>query len=356
MSLLADLLSKVKHRGFKSEVPPNLKHDVLASSERYTARRKVMFLSVLIFAAVVSGVGAVYIINFYGKFYETKKSAQQIEKSQKEVIKESPFIPQTAVKLPADITSEPAKESGAFIQKRKIKRPGAGRPVSQYQKESQKEDIVPTPEYKELGFSDVAVDKKKPSDEDLSKRDAYILAALTHESKRDYHKALANYKKALGLDPENHAILNNIASVLLLLDSYNEAVQYLKKALNIEKDYVPSLINLGIANAMLGNFSEGESYLIKALSIDPLNGNAVLNAAILYERQGDNDKAYSFLNKLSQMGNIQGYLGIARLAEKQGRIRDALQTYMEIAAMNGIDPGIRRLVDERLLNLQKNYK
>lgn len=58
MSLLADLLSKVKYQGFKSDVPPNLKHAVLNSSEKYAVKKRIIFLSVLIFAAVVSGAGA----------------------------------------------------------------------------------------------------------------------------------------------------------------------------------------------------------------------------------------------------------------------------------------------------------
>ncbi|TAL25326.1 MAG: tetratricopeptide repeat protein [Nitrospirae bacterium] len=358
MSLLADLLSKVKHRGFKSDVPPNLKHAVLTSSERYAAKKKIIFLSILVFAAVASGVGAVYIINFYGKLYETKKIAQQVKKSPEQVIGAGPFIPAPAVNPPGNIAYGPAKKpagSGSGIKKSKVKKKAASRAVKPPQKDIQEEKSAAS-ESEISGLAGMSGDKKKLSDEDLSKRDAYILAAQTHESGRDYHSALLNYKKALGLDPENHAILNNIASALLRLDSYNEAAQYLKNALNIEKDYVPSLINLGIANAMLGNFQEGESYLTRALAIEPSNGNAVLNAAILYERQGDNDKAYGFFNKLSQMGNIQGYLGIARIAEKQGRLRDALQTYMEIAAMNGIDPGLRRLAKERLLNLQKICK
>lgn len=350
MSLLADMLSKVKHQGLKSDVPPNLRQAVLSSSGKYAAKKKLMFVSVLVFAAIVSGAGAVYIISLYGKLYETKKTVQQIKKSQEQVIRESSFIPQTAVKLPADITSEPEKEPGAFIQKIKIKRPGAGRPVSQYKKESRKEGIISTSESKEPAFSDVAGDKKRVSNENQLKRDAYISAAQTYESKRDYYSALASYKKALGLDPGNHFISNNISSVLLTLGSYNEAIPHLKNALSIEKDYVPSLINLGIAHGMLGNFQESETYLANALSIEPLNVHAILNSAILYERRGENDKAYGFFYKLSQSGNVQGYLGIARIAEKQGKIQDAANIYHEIMSMN-CDPESKKFAAERLLQL-----
>jgi tetratricopeptide (TPR) repeat protein len=353
VSLLADLLSKVKYQGFKSDVPPNLKHAVLNSSEKYAVKKRIIFLSVLIFAAVVSGAGAVYIMSFYARTHEIKKPVRQIEKFQEHIIKSAPSIPSAAAPLPDDITSEPAKEQagGAGIQKEKTKKDAVVQRVKRQRKTLKKEGLpsVSEPKTDEL-FKD-AGDKKRLPNENQLKRDAHISAAQTFESKRDYRNALASYKKALGVDPENHIILNNISSMLLRLDSYNEAVRYLKNALSIEKDYVPSLVNLGIAYAMLGNFAESESYLTKALSIEPSNVHALLNFAILHERRGDNDKAYSFFYKLSQMGNIQGYLGIARIAEKQGKLQDAVKIYREIMSMNGIEPGIKKFVDERLLHL-----
>ena len=353
MSLLADLLSKVKYQGFKSDVPPNLKHAVLNSSEKYAVKKRIIFLSVLIFAAVVSGAGAVYIMSFYARTHEIKKPVRQIEKFQEQIIKSAPSIPSAAAPLPDNITSEPAKEQagGAGIQKEKTKKDAAVQHVKRHRKTLKKESLPSVSESKIVAVPKDAGDKKRLPNENQLKRDAHIAAAQTFESKRDYRNALVSYKKALGLDPENHIILNNISSVLLRLNSYDEAVRHLKNALSIEKDYAPSLVNLGIAHAMLGNFAESESYLTRALSIEPSNTYALLNFAILHERRGDNDKAYSFFYKLSQMGNIQGYLGIARIAEKQGKLQDAVKIYREIMSMNGIEPGIKKFVDERLLHL-----
>ncbi|MBI4690712.1 MAG: tetratricopeptide repeat protein [Nitrospirae bacterium] len=346
---------KVKYRGFKGDVPPNLKHTVLNSSERYATKRKIIFLSVLVFAAVVSGVGAVYIIDLYNKPYKTKNPTRHMEKSQEQVVSTS--TPPTAMNSPRDIASKPVNKTIGFdagTQKKNIEKKVACLPVKRYQKKIRNETSASLPESEISAIPTIADDKKKLSEEDISKRDVYIFAAQAYESKRDYYNAIANYKKASGIDAKNHAILNNIASVLLRLDSYNEAIPYLNDALSIEKDYVPALVNLGIAYAMLGNFQEGEGYLAKALTIDPSNVYAILNLAISYERHGDNDKAYSFFYKLYRMGNIQGYLGTARVAEKQGRIRDAVTIYREIMAMNGIDPKIKKLADERLTHLQKN--
>lgn len=351
MSLLADLLSKVKYQGPKRDVPPNLRHAVSDYSEKYAAKKRLMSALVLVFVAVVSGAAAVYLINFYGKPYQAKKPLLQDEKSVEQVVKNMPPAPPPEVSLPVGTALEAGKEpaSGSVVGKTKTKKGSAGRSVRRQQKPLQKEKpSLSQPEISEL--CKVAGEEEKPAGEKLSERDAYISAAQTYESRRDYHNALASYKKALNLDPGNHFILNNIASVLLTMGSYNEAIPYLNKVLSIEKDYLPALINLGIAHAMLGNFQESETYLAKALAIEPSNASALLNSAILYERQAKNDKAYAFFYKLSQSGNIQGYLGIARIAEKQGKTREAANIYREIISMN-CDPENKKFADERLLQL-----
>ena len=182
-------------------------------------------------------------------------------------------------------------------------------------------------------------------------KDSLLYSARAYESKKDYYQALLNYKKALELDPQNYIIMNNISSVLIHMENFSDALRYLENALSIKRDYVPSLINLGITYIRLGNSVEGESYLLKALSIEPSNKNAMFNIAIFCERQGDNDKAYNYFYKLFEMGEIQGCLGTARIAEKQGNISLAVRVYKEILSMGGVDTQIKKLANERLVYL-----
>jgi Tfp pilus assembly protein PilF len=193
---------------------------------------------------------------------------------------------------------------------------------------------------------------KQPSRDDLANRDVYLYTARTYESKRDYQQALYNYKKALGLDPENYIILNNISSILIQMGSYEESIVYSKNALAVKNTYPPSLINLGIACIRIDKLTEGEGYLTKALSIEPSNRYAILNLAIMQERQGDLDKAYASFYRLSGMGDIQGYLGIARIAEKRGKNSDAARIYQEILSMNDVDPKLKKLARERLSRIE----
>lgn len=390
MSLLADLLSKVKYKstpvgeGRKTDVPPDLKRVVSSSAEKEATKKKILILSVLLLLAIVGGVGAVYFMELYIKpsTIKTVRSQESEVRSQKKPslpsAENKPVSPSAEQESKVDVKGEaieapkPAakEESAASRPKTSSKSMPKGSSQREQPKHPKKEAVEEKkiaeeqrPEPKAENFQKDA--EKKPAiarepqpdrpiqaKQQDSQKDVYLYTARTYESKKDYHQALLNYKKAMEIDPGNYIIMNNISSVLINLGSFEESIKYAKNVLAIKKDYVPSLINIGIAHIRLNNPAEGEAYLSKALSIEPSNSYALLNLGLLYERRGDNDRAYGYFSKLSEMGNIQGYLGTARIAEKQGRSSDAVRIYREILSMNNIDPGTRKLVNDRLKQLQ----
>ncbi|MBI5212514.1 MAG: tetratricopeptide repeat protein [Nitrospirae bacterium] len=392
MSLLADLLSKIKPYTAKGDVPPGLKNVVSDSAKKETVRKKVAIFSILMLLAVIAGVGAVYIMDTYLKPSKIKKAAHSTQpaiESPKAGVKaqeqqplqdtkhavpseaETKSVSQKAadkkdseaVKDKAQPAVKTKDKSRSVIEKRKKELPEKSAKKPEMQHESVKDDFQqkPKPEVKphqpqKLESQEAAQKEKTVVDSthravDSANRDVYLYTARTYESGRDYQQALLNYKKALEIDPENYVIMNNISSVLIQIGSLEEAVGYAGKVLNIKKDYVPSLVNLGIAYIRLGNLTEGEGYLSKALSREPSNNYALQNLGILNERRGDNDRAYGYFSKLSDMGDIQGYLGVARIFEKQGRGSDAARIYREILSMNNIDTKIKKLVNDRLIQL-----
>ncbi len=168
-----------------------------------------------------------------------------------------------------------------------------------------------------------------------------------------YSKALSNYKKVLTIEPNNYIVMNNISSMLIYLRSYDEAILYAQKALNIKKDYPSPLINIGIGYGCLGKVSESERYFQRALAIEPSNHNALLNLGILYEKQNSLEKANEYFVKLSDVGDVQGYLGRARIAEKRKRIADAIHYYRLVVSTDAGDSQISDTARERLLQLTK---
>jgi len=67
MSLLADLLSKVKYKELKGDIPPNLKQVVADSTARSATTRKVVILFSLMLIAIITGFGAVYVFQAFLK-------------------------------------------------------------------------------------------------------------------------------------------------------------------------------------------------------------------------------------------------------------------------------------------------
>jgi len=379
VSLLADLLSKVKYKsasieeGRKTDVPPDLKRVVSNSAEKETTKKRILILSVLVFLAIVVGVGAVYLMELYIK--PPKKvvgsqlpvARQTEDRSQKSVAssQESDVsrLTHNAQRSTLNATVAKPKPTKALSAKRQElsveKSLDAQRSTLNVQQaEEQRPEPKTEPKASNIESRESSVknslDAQRSTHNALqqdSQKDVYLYTARTYESKKDYHQALLNYKKAMEIDPGNYIIMNNISSVLIHLGSFEESIKYAKNVLTIKKDHVPSLINIGIAYIRLNNQSEGEAYLSKALSIEPSNSYALLNLGLLYEKRGDNDKAYGYFSKLSEIGNIHGHLGIARIAEKQGRNSDAVRIYREILSMNNIDPKTRKLVNDRLLLL-----
>ncbi len=60
MSLLADLLAKIKQPESKREVPPNLQTIVQESAKRSGNRRKIILLACIFAVAVISGLSVAY--------------------------------------------------------------------------------------------------------------------------------------------------------------------------------------------------------------------------------------------------------------------------------------------------------
>lgn len=388
MSLLADLLSKIKPYTAKGDVPPGLKNVVSDSAKKETARKKVAILSVLVILAVTAGIGAVYLMDIYLKPSKITRTASSLQpaviESPKTGVKAQEQQPgvagdttpkisleaetksashktadkkdSEAVKDKAQPSAKTKERSQAVAGKRKKEQVDKAVKQAEIQRESITDDSQPKQKNEvksqktEKSEYQEAPTKDKPAI-DAAGRDVHLYTARTYELRRDYQQALLSYKKALEMDPENYVIMNNISSVLIQLSLFDEAVGYSHRVLSIKKDYVPSLVNIGIAYIRIGNLTEGEGYLSKALSREPSNNYALLNLGILHERRGDNDKAYGYFSKLSDMGDVQGYLGVGRILEKQGRKADAARIYKDMLSMNSIDPKIKKLVNDRLIQL-----
>ena len=389
MSLLADMLSKAgrnKNEANKSvDIPPSLKRTVSDYSQKETIRRKVITVSGLAVLFIAFGIAGIYLTNIYlAKQQVSKKNAGETiafgTKQAEPVIEQKQ---ETDTKAAVSITEPRQVINQQAKGKTKVEKPKVSEAKSKEKTSTVKAEPLPTVEAaltetnsikasetskKEGPDTIISAEKTIPAatavspdvsavsdgteKKDIANKDFYLHMAKTAENKRDYQEALAHYKSILDIEPKNHVVMNNISNILINMGSFNEAIKYAEKALGVRKNHVPSLINLAVAHMKLKNYIKGKEYLLAALSAEPFNKIAIFNTALLYENIGDYDNAGEQFRILYNMGDIQGYLGLGRTAERQGRVSDAIRVYKEVISINDVDPKIKMLANERVRLLE----
>jgi len=84
-----------------------------------------------------------------------------------------------------------------------------------------------------------------------------------------YEKAVAHYKKALALKPNDTLILHNLAINLLHAGRRSEAIARFRKALRYKPNDPKILRHLGFAFAESGQYDNAITFYTKALNLDP---------------------------------------------------------------------------------------
>jgi tetratricopeptide (TPR) repeat protein len=85
----------------------------------------------------------------------------------------------------------------------------------------------------------------------------------------EYEAAIASYNKALEIDPNVADTWNNKASVLSRLGKYEEAIKSYDKAIELEPNYAGTWYNKGNALGSLGRYEEAIKSYDKAIELEP---------------------------------------------------------------------------------------
>ena len=90
----------------------------------------------------------------------------------------------------------------------------------------------------------------------------------------EYEKSEDLYKKVLKNDPKNIKALNNYSNLKKEFNKYDEAKKLLLEALKIEPNNISILSNLAVCCQGLGEMKEAKNYSLKILDINPFNSYA----------------------------------------------------------------------------------
>jgi len=358
MSLLADLLSKTKTKELRKDIPPDLRRTIGEGVYKKKVRRKIIVVSLFVFIVFLAGFGTIYVTEMFKTSLSVSIAAKTHvrQPSQPPAVRDerpaNPDKSETPVRIATvapkvhlpdtnhQIKVQPERENSL-----KLSEGPAKKSEPTYQADMRNQE---PPKRKPS-----VIETSSPEKVQKTNKDVYLLAARTHEAKGEYRQAIDHYLKALELDPTNYVIMNNISGVYIRLTWFNDALTYANKALGIKANYVPSLINAGIAHVSQGNLAGGEGFLVKAVTLDPSNKVALYNLAVLCEKLGNYDKAFENYYKLSQMRDIDGCLGAARILQRQGRDGESVRFYQEILANETASPSARQFAHQKLTELTR---
>lgn len=379
MSLLEEILSSIKRESPSGDVPPNLKRIVSSSMIKQRTRRRAILVSIFALIMIGIGYGAIQFFEMIPNRLLThddgRKVLQALQGLKMESFQtpsvqpaatmkspQSPPLPTTIVgKQAAQGGREPAGALSATDDERKPFR-SAGLAGDVRKNQSHAYGIDPREDAMPPGKGGVgaieglpeAANKQRvrsagpePMTPDKTERDHRLYMAKSYEGAGDFGKALTEYGRALELDPRNPLILNNVAGVLLRLGLYKDASVYAEKALAARNDHVPALVNLAVARIKSGETEEALKCLSRALQLSPADRAVLSNLALLYEKAGEYSRSHDLYRRLSAMDDIEGYLGMARVCEKENRPKEAEAIYRNILKRD-VDKRAKKLAAERL--------
>lgn len=107
----------------------------------------------------------------------------------------------------------------------------------------------------------------------------------------DARRAVASYKKAVLLDPENSQYRNHLAAALLTTGNADEAVYNLEQALRLVPSEPKYFVNLGYALHRKGDEQRALVWYMRALILDPKDTRARLFAGYALEFLGMQQEA-----------------------------------------------------------------
>jgi tetratricopeptide (TPR) repeat protein len=109
--------------------------------------------------------------------------------------------------------------------------------------------------------------------------------------RREPQLALASFKRALQIAPDDEVAHYNIGSLLATQGAFSDADPYLSGVVKRHPDYVAARNNLGNLRVVQGAYQEGIEHYDAALRLDPGFKAARFNRAVAYVNNGDDEKA-----------------------------------------------------------------
>ena len=159
----------------------------------------------------------------------------------------------------------------------------------------------------------------------------------------DYEKAVSEYQKALGMDPQSVAAYNGIGVAYTMLERYEDAVAAQQKALELQPDFAKAHAGLGLVYLRQHKTALALTHYLQAVALEPQFLEAHQKIAII------------LLNQERYAEATDAYLTITRLKPDDAEAYHNLGLCYAHQAREGDDTSIpaENLTDAALVALEK---
>jgi protein O-mannosyl-transferase len=162
------------------------------------------------------------------------------------------------------------------------------------------------------------------------------LAFLTVQRQDVFASELSFWSDTLRASPFSQRAHDGFGSVLLQTGHTDDAIAQFQKALEIDPQYALAHLNLGVALSLKGQANEAISQFQKALDIDPHAALAHNDCGFVLLQQGRADEAIIQYRKALEIepNLVLAHFGLGRALVQKGRTEDAISEFQEAARLN----------------------
>jgi Tfp pilus assembly protein PilF len=158
---------------------------------------------------------------------------------------------------------------------------------------------------------------------------ALRLLADSWLDKKQPARALAAWRKALELAPEDAPAQLGMAKSMLAMGRNEEALPYLRKAAELAPHHTSIQNNVGVYLAQTGHVQEAVACLSRAVAANRDDPQFLNNLAQALATIGDTEQAVETYKRVLEHdpGQASAHISIGGILEKQGRLQEALAHY-----------------------------
>jgi serine/threonine protein kinase len=146
----------------------------------------------------------------------------------------------------------------------------------------------------------------------------YTNRGLTYAALQRYEAALADYGRALDLDPTDAPVYANRGNTYQALQRYDEALADYGRALDLDPTLAPAYYNRGTTYHALQRYEAALADYGRALDLDPTDAQAYFNLGVLLANTGSLRESLPYFEQAARLNLPQANQAIAQIRQALG--------------------------------------